>query len=206
MRPALALHVLLMVLSCDSPDSTIPARGEAKCDSIVRLGTHPNYERTYCTASVIAPGWVLSARHCDLPMIRYLMGPKSIERIRKVVRHPTADLALFASELDQGSKLGPEVILSGRAVKAGEAAFLVRFEESQCHLVSERIVVSSSREIVVDGKGLTGACGGDSGGPLFVKGSAVAVLSKGSADCVGRDYYTALRPYRNWITAVVGGT
>lgn len=200
MRPALALHVLVLVLSCNSP------KGDVKCESIVRLGTHPNYERTYCTGSVVAPGWVLSARHCDLPLITYIVGPKSIERIRKVVRHPTADLALFASELDQNSNLGPEVTLNDLDVETGHAAILVRFDENQCHLVEERVVASSSTEIVVDGKGVTGACGGDSGGPLFLEGGVVAVLSKGSSDCVGRDYYTAIRRYQDWISAVVGGT
>jgi hypothetical protein len=61
--------------------------------------------------------------------------------------------------------------------------------------------------ITVDSGPDAGACGGDSGGPLFVgdaSGWQVAgVLSGGSADCTGDDVYVDLASVVGWIRAHV---
>ena len=55
---------------------------------------------------------------------------------------------------------------------------------------------------------MSGACGGDSGGPLIVRGVDGApviagVLSTGSPTCVDRDSYQRLAPARDWITDMI---
>ena len=60
----------------------------------------------------------------------------------------------------------------------------------------------------VKGRKVSGACGGDSGGPLIVRGVDGApviagVLSTGSPTCVDRDSYQRLAPARDWITNMI---
>ncbi len=61
--------------------------------------------------------------------------------------------------------------------------------------------------VTVDSGGDAGACVGDSGGPLFMRGKSgwqvVGVLSEGSAYCTGEDVYVDLASVGAWISAHV---
>ena len=57
--------------------------------------------------------------------------------------------------------------------------------------------------VVVDGRGITGACVGDSGGPLLARtddGSVrvVGVLDDGARGCTGEDFYTRTDVLATW--------
>lgn len=74
------------------------------------------------------------------------------------------------------------------------------------NFATEHIVSIASDNIVVSGDGLSGACGGDSGGPLLVRGltgavEVAGVLSVGSASCRGTDNYVRLDALTGWLTA-----
>ena len=62
---------------------------------------------------------------------------------------------------------------------------------------------------------VSGACGGDSGGPLFVRNNdscggglnyrQIGLLSYGDGDCDGMDVYTRVNQYNGWIDEKIRG-
>jgi hypothetical protein len=69
---------------------------------------------------------------------------------------------------------------------------------------SEKIVEVDDTFITVDGQGRSGACTGDSGGPLLVATNAgepavAGILSVGSADCRGIDRYVRVDRAWRWL-------
>jgi hypothetical protein len=122
-----------------------------------------------------------------------------------VVAHPTSDLLLveLAGRREDFCKLlEPIPLAEGSSPEVGTLVELagLGLDEDGGHgkrrFAAETVVdlPGDGAEIVVDGLGRTGACTGDSGGPLLVRASdgtvrVAGVLTAGSADCVGRDRY-----------------
>jgi hypothetical protein len=74
----------------------------------------------------------------------------------------------------------------------------------------ERVVGVQSDEVRVSADGLAGACLGDSGGPLLIRGAdgwveVLGVLGHGSASCYGEDSYTRVDTVAAWIAEQTGG-
>ncbi|HMJ13914.1 MAG TPA: trypsin-like serine protease [Polyangiaceae bacterium] len=172
-----------------------------------------------CTGTLISSGWVLSAGHCannDELLVRI---DRRAFGAGKRVAHPELDALLIelvpgeTPELDvtpvppwQGTVdegwIGGLVTLAGRGMTETGALGELFFAE-------ERVVDIRPSEIWVDGEGRTGACGGDSGGPLLVTdatGSArvAGVLDRGSANCLGVDVYTRIDRLSAWIRGIIG--
>lgn len=58
--------------------------------------------------------------------------------------------------------------------------------------------------LLVDGQGKSGACAGDSGGPLLMRARSgapvvVGILSKGSPSCMGEDIYVRVDKVSSWL-------
>jgi hypothetical protein len=75
--------------------------------------------------------------------------------------------------------------------------------------LTEAITALDPATITVAGFGATGACEGDSGGPLLVRGRdgsprVVGVLTVGSASCTGADDYVRLDAVQGWMQATIG--
>ena len=74
--------------------------------------------------------------------------------------------------------------------------------------VNEKIVAVGNIEVTVDGIHESGACAGDSGGPLLARGNdgkagVIGVLDRGSSSCVGRDVYLRVDRLRSWALEVM---
>jgi len=183
--------------------------------------------RAFCTATMISANWLLTARHCTRPgSLVFKLGPDrsaplAEAEIEEVLRHPRFDLSLARIEASGGGEAWADVApVSVRAEPLGhehigltaQLAGLGRTESGGAGVlgfVSEPIVAVEPNAIVVDGMGHTGACDGDSGGPLFLQSDdervrLAGVLSIGEANCAGKDLYVRVDAVRDWIQANVG--
>jgi hypothetical protein len=105
--------------------------------------------------------------------------------------------------------VGVDVELAGYGVSESRGAGSLAF-------VVEAITRVEESHLVVDGRGTTGACAGDSGGPLLgttAEGDVrvLGVLDHGDASCTNEDFYTRADRWVTWeplarLLAVPGNT
>jgi hypothetical protein len=147
-------------------------------------------------------------------------GPGTAVSVRSVVRHPLQDVALLELELPAAGgfpSMTPIAFESREGVpitsdSAGELAGYGLDEAGQTnhrHFLIERVTDVSDEAVTVSGFGRSGACGGDSGGPLLMRAidgslTVAGVLTMGSESCVGQDMFVRTSAIQDWIVATVG--
>jgi len=165
--------------------------------------------RTTCSGVRIADGWALSARHCAEAGLAFHGADGGIQTVEEWIAHPELDVALarlgagscgsvlplveaetVPSPLSRATLAGYGLMDDG---KLGRLAFLV-----------EEVVSLDEQTAAVNGFGRSGACVGDSGGPLLIRDrsgrvAVLGVLSNGAASCVEIDQYLRVEPVLGWI-------
>ncbi len=175
----------------------------------------------FCSGVIISAKAVLSAAHCAAAgglYLRVAALDATAPRLRLGKSHvsPASDLALVellgGDELDESVVRPPALMSAQTSVEVRPADMVVLAgvgvtddgARGQVRFVEEPVAGIDQTSISVDGRGRTGACLGDSGGPLMrrtVDGAAeiVGILSKGAASCRGIDVYTRVDTNLAWI-------
>jgi Trypsin len=119
----------------------------------------------------------------------------------------SADAAVAQGATIAAGAAGPIAI--GETVEIAGYGLTADGGSGSLNFAVEPVSAVDSASITVDDHGASGACNGDSGGPLLLRGpdGAVrveAVLSVGSVDCSGEDVYARLDAISDWILQVSG--
>jgi hypothetical protein len=187
--------------------------------AIGRVTTDASPPGFFCTGTLIAPDRVLTARHCHFggPMRFDRPGAGAPLDSTRVALHPDLDVMLFAlpaavtgvsaiPSLDAAVTLAPRdpVMLAG----VGETEV---GEVGQRRFVTTAISQVTGETVLVDGAGKSGACFGDSGGPVLIRDTSgrvkvAGVLSKGSASCLNLDLAVRTDAIAAWIAQQLPAT
>lgn len=194
-------------------------------------------ENGTCSGVLLADSWVATARHCfptpedaratvtfgERAGASTAGAPNGCEaraslESRRIVAHAELDLVLV--ELSESvSSLSmvatPLAHGGGETPGIGDLVELAGYGLTlQAGVGGRRFVVEPLTEVghehfLVDGQGATGACLGDSGGPLLWRNpdgrvDVLGVLSAGSRDCVGIDSYVRLSAAASFMSETLG--
>jgi len=178
-----------------------------------------------CSATIIAPTWILTAEHCVASAGTYTFRAGSLDQTSggqlvtgdRIVKHPSADLALVHVTTSMSAPFSPlgttSDVANVQTVQLyGWGATCTNQPEINCqsrYLKYANTTVTSVgcsdyrggiAVCVRRGDGI--AAGGDSGGPMFASGRQVGVAS--TSDRATRTAYTNITVYRSWISSVAG--
>ncbi|TWP53199.1 trypsin-like serine protease [Lentzea tibetensis] len=180
--------------------------------------------RENCSATIIAPTWILTAQHCVASQGTYTFRVGSIDQTAgtlvnatQITTHPSADLALVRINRSVSTTYSPlgtttDVRVNQNVQLFGWGATCTDRPEIQCqsrYLKYANTTVTSVgcsdyrggiAVCVRRGDGI--AAGGDSGGPMFASGRQVGVAS--TSDRATRSAYTNITRYRPWIRSLAG--
>jgi hypothetical protein len=169
-----------------------------------------------CSAVVVGEGLALTAAHCMEPVAIATGGAERPLRalVLRSVTHPSRDVRLlvFDAATDWVDSVTP-LELQRDSVDdrlRGSIVTLAGFghdeqQRSGVRLFADEPVTAVSVTLIdVDGAGLTGACLGDSGGPLLsAQATVLGVLSRGASSCHGVDHYSRLDNLVDWLDETI---
>jgi secreted trypsin-like serine protease len=178
-----------------------------------------------CSATIIAPQFILSARHCVSSSGTYQFRIGSLDQFAggtvatgtAISRHPTADIAIIRLDRSVAATYSPLGTTSNVAVGQtvqiyGWGATCTNQPEINCQsrllkFANVQVTSVNGRDafggIAISARRIDGiAAGGDSGGPMFGAGRQVGVAS--TSDRATRTNYTNITRYRSWIQSIAG--
>lgn len=181
--------------------------------------------RENCSATKIAPTWILTAEHCVSSSGTYTFRAGSLDQTSggqlvtgtQIIKHPSADLALVRVGSTMSSPFAPlgQTVSTGQTVQIyGWGATCTGQPEINCQsrylkVADTRVTSTNARDyrggVAIRVSRVNGiAAGGDSGGPMFANGRQIGVASTSDRSSVSN--YTSINntSYRNWIRQYTG--
>lgn len=207
----------------------------AEANAVVRLAfsSPSSSEVTTCSGVLLGDVWVATARHClggrgDV-LVEVTFGAQPGQAAgsehecaalgsnigaKRTIAHEKLDLLLVelsVSPSSLGIAATPLAHGGDETLRVGDRLELAGFGLTQepgaegRSFVVESVSEVGSEQVLVDGRGVSGACLGDSGGPLLWREPSgrvgvVGILSGGSRDCLGTDAYVRLSAAAKFIT------
>lgn len=188
-------------------------------------------DRQTCSASIIAPEWILTAQHCvadaadgnglsfNIGDVDQTKGEHANAVPGEVHVHDTADLAVVkidhAVQTEYAPLGDPGAVNTGDTVQTyGWGATCTDRPEIECQsqiLKVADVTVTGVNGDCTDYRGGQAVCarygngipaGGDSGGPMFAGDTQVGVAS--TSDRESNTAYTNVTEYRDWISSLAG--
>ncbi|QFZ23172.1 S1 family peptidase [Saccharothrix syringae] len=184
-----------------------------------------------CSATIIAPTWVLTAQHCVASSGTYTFRIGSLDQTTggtlatatQIIQHPSVDLAL--ARLDRSVSATYAPLGTTTAVQVNQTVQLYGWgatctNQPEINCQARYLKYANTRVTSVNGRDYRGgiaisvtrvdgiAAGGDSGGPMFatspVDGRRYQVGVASTSDRSSRSNYTAVTRYRDWIRSYAG--
>jgi hypothetical protein len=210
-----------------APDAGIQIIGGGFATSAPWAARMFNNGQQRCSATIIAPTYILSAQHCvagtTASSLTFRIGSLdqlsggTLARGVSYTTHPTADLSIIRIDRSVAATYSPlgtsTNVFVGQTVQVyGWGATCTNQPEINCQ--SQRLKVANVIVTSVscsDYRGGIAVCarygngipaGGDSGGPMFASGRQVGVAS--TSDRATRTAYTNITRYRSWIQSIAG--
>ncbi len=222
MRRALAA-VLFTLLPCGAAPAIVGQADEA-VPLFVRHTLKVIIPKGACSAVVVGPQLAMTAAHCVVgaSSVKIAGTQTGLIEAVKVVSHPhfanrandAADIAVLKTAKVLPGTVLP-AMLGARPVRPGETLIAVGYglQDGGKRDGSARMAALAVAQIFANSFTLAdpvalgerpkrGACGGDSGAPVFSSqgGSLFLVgIISGSDNCGGTTLVISLAPYRNWI-------
>jgi MYXO-CTERM domain-containing protein len=185
----------------------------------------------FCTATLVGPRVVATAKHCieggGRRGVSFGVGllpsdPVHSFAVADIHAHDRVDAAILILAEDATAVL-PEIVpirfnrdapnqtMVGREVEAAGYGETYDASRSGRYFAVVQLTRVTSSEVVVDGRGRQGICFGDSGGPVMTtnEGGEPVVLgveSWGDPSCWGVDHLTRLDTLADWIDDLTGSS
>ncbi len=192
-------------------------------EQVLAIGTFPGT----CSGTVVAPRWIVSARHCGLSVgDAFCVGrdpasPDVCFALTEVIEEPGGNDLVLARLDDDATAALPGLVPIPWMTERMDRSWIGRTAEAagygqqedgssgEREFTAEPIVEVSNPFVTIDGEGRRGVCFGDSGGPLMVVADdgtvrVAGVLSYGDGSCVGRDNFTRIDLFSDWLAAILG--
>lgn len=217
-----ALASLRQAIVAGTPEATFLSLSDVERENIALIRSSapgPARATPLCSAVVLPGGLGLSAAHCAAIEQPSLTLPSGAElSILSSTLHPELDVLVHVLHSACGPlPPGLPLMQDTGALQIRDRLVLAGYGETELYLrgelrfVVEELAEVSAQELVVDGKGRSGACGGDSGGPLLSRDlgaqgrvAVAGILSQGDASCRGRDRYVRVDAFEDWLATSFG--
>ncbi len=179
-------------------------------------------EIRYCTGTLVAPGAIVTAGHCvpsELGQGELLVRGARVGFLPSGAEvHPTLDVAVVFVDADGVPELdgiSPIPIGLEEPPWVGELVQLAGYGDTPetqalvANFAVEQVVAVTDRTLEVSGMGFSGACAGDSGGPILSRKldgavRVTALLSFGHTSCRASDGYQRLDSAAEWLEETLG--